>query len=186
MIITIGGNVGAGKTTLAARLSKALGYDELYIGGIMREIAAERGITIEDFYARLKQEPELERSIDERQRKLLLEKDNLVVQGRMAWFFAHGSPFRVLNVFLAVEPEIGARRTAERPENIGRDVFDLVHANGSRAKEELERYRDLYAIENFLDDKYYDFILDTTYLTEDETLQKTLAEVRRVAEIKKS
>ena len=70
MIITIGGNVGAGKTTLAARLSKALGYDELYIGGIMREIAAERGITIEDFYARLKQEPELERSIDERQRKL--------------------------------------------------------------------------------------------------------------------
>ena len=50
-IITIGGNVGAGKTTLASKLAEALGYEDLSMGGLFREIAAERGMTIEEFYA---------------------------------------------------------------------------------------------------------------------------------------
>src|SRR5579872_5714540 len=111
MIITIGGNLGAGKTTLATRLAKMLGYQELYIGGIMREMAAEQQMTIEEFYKRLRHNPELERSVDERQAKLMHEKDNLVVQGRVAWFFAKESPFKVFNLFLGVSPEVGARRT---------------------------------------------------------------------------
>src|SRR5205823_2122958 len=150
MIITIGGNLGAGKTTLASRLAKALGYEELYMGGLMREAAAERGMTIEEFYAGLKRDPELERSIDDRQIKLMRERDNLVVQGRVSWFFAKQSSHHVFNIFLAVSPEIGAKRTAEREENVGRTLDDLRTANIARAKDELERYRLLYGIENFL------------------------------------
>ena len=42
MIITIGGKVGAGKSTLAAMLSHELNYEQLYVGGIFREMAAEK------------------------------------------------------------------------------------------------------------------------------------------------
>lgn len=174
MIVTIGGNVGAGKTTLAPRIAKALRYEELYIGGVMRQFAAERGMTIEAFYAALKDDPELEKSIDARQAKLMQERDNLVIQGRVAWFFAKQSPYRSFNIFLGVSPEVGAARTKERPENAGRDLPELAAANAIRTQNELERYRALYGIENFLDPQHYDFSLDTTNLTENDVLEKIL------------
>jgi len=182
-IVTIGGHVGAGKTTLASRLAKALGYEELYIGGIFRELAAERGMTIEEFYARLKDDPKLEQSIDERQAKLMREQDDLVVQGRVAWFFSKGSMFTVFNVFLAVSPEAGAARSLLRSENAGRSESDMRRANAERMRHEVERYRKLYDIENFLDPGHYDFVLDTSDLAEDEVLDIVIAKLKdRIAE----
>jgi CMP/dCMP kinase len=185
MIITIGGNVGAGKTTLAAALSKALDYEELYMGGLMRELAEERGMSLEEFYSKLKAEPDLERSLDERQVKMMRERDNLVVQGRVAWFFAKGSPFQVFNIFLAVDPEIGTRRSAARPENVGREFGELFSANAERTHTELQRYHDLYGIQNFLDERHYDFVFNTTGFTEDEVLDKVLAEIDQIKQMKK-
>jgi cytidylate kinase len=177
MIITISGNLGAGKTTLAARLSKELGYEELYIGGIMRELAAEQKMTIEEFYERLKHNPELERRVDERQEQLMREKDNLVIQGRIAWFFSRSSPFKIFNIFLTVKPEVGAERTSKRPENSGTNAGALLIANAKRVATEQKRYRTLYNIEDFTDPSHYNLILDTTHLTEQEVLEKVLAAV---------
>jgi len=42
--------------------------------------------------------------VDQRQATLMREKDNLIVQGRIAWYFAKSSPFKIFNVFLAVDP----------------------------------------------------------------------------------
>jgi predicted cytidylate kinase len=177
-IITIGGNVGAGKTTLGSRLTKKLGYEELYTGGIFRQIAAERGMTIEDFYGALKNDPMLEKSVDDRQTKLMREKDNLVVQGRVAWFFSKQSPFTVFNIFLGVDRMIGARRMAERNENAGRSIKELAAANALREQNELERYNILYGIKNFLDHGHYDFVLDTSRLSENEILDTILAKLK--------
>ncbi len=179
MIITIGGNLGAGKTTLAGRLSRALGYEEVYIGGIMRQMAAEQRMTMEEFYKRLRHNPELERSIDERQAHLMREKKDLIIQGRVAWFFAKNSPFTVFNIFLAVSPEVGTQRTKQRTENQGvATIAEVAQANTTRVKLEMERYQALYGIENFLDPAHYDYLLDTTELTEDEMLEKILTEIK--------
>jgi len=177
MIITLGGNLGAGKTTLATRLSKALGYEELYMGGLMREMAAEQNMTIEQFYGRLKNNPEFEKSLDERQEKMMHEKENLIAQGRVAWFFAKRSPHKVFNIFLAVSPEVGAQRTNLREKNAGKAPEEAVKTNAFRANLEVERYNMLYGIENFLDPAHYDFILDTTNLTEDQVQEKVMEKV---------
>lgn len=79
-IITFGGDLGSGKTTLAKRVAEALNYQELYVGGIFREMAAEKGMSIEEFYAQMSEEPELEKAVDVRQEKLMKERDNVVVQ----------------------------------------------------------------------------------------------------------
>ena len=172
MVITIGGNLGAGKTTLAANLSKKLGYEELYMGGLMREMAAEQQMAIEQFYLRLKENPELERSLDERQEKMMREKENLVAQGRVAWFFAKKSPYKVFNILLTVTPAVGAQRVGQRSKNeVGKNTGDIAAANAFRANLEMERYKNLYGIENFLDPAHYDFILDTTSLTEQEVFE---------------
>ncbi len=176
-VITIGGNLGAGKTTLAADLAKKLGYEELYMGKIFRDLAEERGLDIEALYDKLKNDPELEKSIDDRQAAFMREHDNTIVQGRIAWFFAKQSPYTVINLFLAVSPEIGAARSKERPEYHNKTVEEVMAANAFRAQLELERYKKLYGIENFLDPSHYDVIIDTTHLAKNEVLEKVLSHV---------
>jgi cytidylate kinase len=177
MIITIGGNLGAGKTTLAKRLAEAMHYEELYVGGIFREMAAEKNLSIEQFYAELKNDPAIEQAVDKRQATMMREKDNLVVQGRVAWYFAKSSPFEVLNIFLGVDAATGAKRSGERKENIGRTADEMVIATAEREKMERERYAALYGIENHFDPAHYDIVLDTTSLTEEQVFEKVLGAV---------
>jgi predicted cytidylate kinase len=176
-IITIGGNLGAGKTTLAEKLAPALGYEELYVGAIFREMGAERGMTIEEFYAEIKNDPALERSVDDRQKKLMQEKDNLIIQGRIAWFFARQSPFKTINILLTVDPKIGAKRTAEKKENVGKSIEEVARATAQRTENERERYRLLYGIEDYFDPAHYDIALDTSRMTINEVSKEILAKI---------
>lgn len=178
-IITIGGNLGAGKTTLAAKLAPALGYEEFYVGGIFREMAAERGMTIEEFYATIKDDPKIDRAVDERQAKLMREKDNLVVQGRVAWYFAKQSPFKTINLLLTVDPAIGAERVGERKENVGKSADEVTRVTAERTTVECERYKTLYGIEDYFDPAHYDIILDTTKLTREAVFESITEQLQK-------
>jgi len=179
VIITIGGNVGAGKTTLANNLANELHYEQLYVGNILRDMAAEKNLTIEQFYAQLKEDPAIEQAVDQRQARMMREHDNLIVQGRVAWYFAKSSPFKVLNIMLTVAPEVGAVRAGEKKENVGKNADELTIATAGREKMERERYAMLYGIENHLDPAHYDFILDTTSFTEQEVFDKVISAIRK-------
>ena len=174
MIITIRGNVGAGKTTLADKLAPALHYEQLYVGDILRKMAAEKDLSIEQFYAQLKEDPAIEQAVDKRQATMMREHDNLIVQGRVAWYFAKQSTLPVLNVLLTVAPATGAQRSAAKKENAGKTTDEMVIADAGREKMERERYAMLYGIRDHLDPTHYDFVLDTTSLTEEEVLEKVL------------
>ena len=52
-IIRVGGNLGAGKTTVCKKLAEYLGYRYFNTGGVFREMAKERGLTIEKFYSQI-------------------------------------------------------------------------------------------------------------------------------------
>lgn len=177
-IITIGGNIGTGKTTLAGRLANTLGYEYVYVAKTFRDLAKQKGLSIDDFYAEMKNNPKLERETDERQAKLMREKDNLVVQGRIAWYFAKLSPFQVFNILLVIDPMVGAERVAQRPESKGKTVREVARGNIFRETTERERYKMLYDIQNHLDPKHYDFMLDTTKLTEAEVFKKVISKIR--------
>lgn len=164
MIITIGGHLGAGKTTLAETLATTLGFQELYVGAIFRDMAAARNVSIEAFYDELKNNAELEKEVDARQTAFMQHNDNVIVQGRVAWYFAKQSPFQVCNILLTVAPEEGARRAQSRPEYVGKTVIEVMAANTFRMATELERYKKLYGIANFLDPAHYNIVIDTTNL----------------------
>ena len=177
MIITIGGNLSAGKTTLANNLEKALHYGQLYVGGIFRDMAAEKHLSIEQFYAQLKEDPALEQAVDQRQATTMRERDNLIVQGRVAWYFAKSSPFKVFNILLTVDPVVGAARAGEKKENAGKTMDEMAIATAGREKMERERYAMLYGIENHLDPAEYDFALDTTSFSEQEVFDRVMAAI---------
>ena len=175
MVITIGGNPGAGKTTLANHLAGALHYEQLYVGSIFRDMAAKKNLSIEQFYAQLHTDPAIERETDRHQTTMTHEHDNLIVQGRIAWYFAKGSPFKVLNILLIVDPATGAERLGKKEENAGKAISEVLSITADRERIERERYSSLYGIENHLDPGHYDLVIDTTQLTEKETFERTLA-----------
>lgn len=179
-VIRVTGHIGSGKSTLCKELAKALNYEYHYTGGIVRTMAAEMGLSIEDFYKWLERHPEKERSVDNRQEELMIEKDNLVVEGRMAPFL--GCAFKTVNIFLRVHKEEGAKRLQKRPENRGKTIDELMQSAGEREDAERKRYWELYGLEDHLDenDPIFDIIIDTTRKTEEEVLKYALKWIPRL------
>ncbi len=174
MIITIAGNVGAGKTALAKRLASELGYESFSMGAIFRGMAKEKGLSIEEFYKALEQDPDLERETDARQEAFMRTHDDIIVQGRISWYFAGKSPFPAFDIFLAVDPDAGAARAGTRHENAGKTIQELRAANMERERSEKERYRMLYGIADAASREHYDLVLDTSALTEEEVFNSVI------------
>ncbi len=175
-IIRVGGHLGAGKTTLCKKLAEHLGYQYSYTGGIFREMAKERGLTIEEFYSQLVADPALEKSVDDRQIALMMSKDNLVMEGRITAFLP--CAFRPVNLFIKVDEQTGALRQMNRPENHSRTISEMIALSRKRVREEQERYRNLYQIPNHLDEKCYHLVVDSTHLSPENLLWEVVCQVK--------
>lgn len=57
MIITVSGNAASGKTTLARNLAKRLKFKHVSAGGIMREMASEKGQNLIEFSKHAEKKP---------------------------------------------------------------------------------------------------------------------------------
>jgi len=178
-IIRVSGHLGAGKTTVCKKLSEALGYKNHYTGDIFRQLAEEKGLSIEVFYKQMVNSPELEKEIDNRQEKLMLAEDNLVVQGRIAPFLSWNHSYKKINLFFGVSDEEGARRQLKRKENEGKKLEEMLKLSQERTSEERKRYRILYPhIVDYLDKGAFDIVIDTTFLNEDEVFIETLNKIK--------
>lgn len=173
MVIRVSGYPGSGKTTLCKQLADALGYEYHYAGGIFRQMAAEKGMSIEEFYIALSADPATENEVDKRQEALMASKDGLIMEGRVAPFLA--CPFPTKNILLTVSIEEGARRNLGRPENEGRSLDDMKDQTAKRLAAEETHYRALRGIESHLDPKHFDIVVDTTDITPDEVFSAVRA-----------
>ena len=84
MIITVGGSIASGKTTLAEQLSKKLGFKYISAGEIMRKMASERGMTLLEFSKLAESNYDIDRNIDAQQKKYAT--GNCIVDGRLSAF----------------------------------------------------------------------------------------------------
>ena len=105
-IVTVAGSPGAGKSSTAKAVAAALGFRHFSSGDLFRQLAAERGESIEA----MNLSAEVQRDIDLDVDKLLQEKyraeDRLVIDSRMAWKWMPHS----LKVFLVLDPDTAAER----------------------------------------------------------------------------
>jgi cytidylate kinase len=177
-VIRMSGHPGAGKTVLATRLARELGYTYFYVGGLFRELAKERGIAIEDFYRDLANDPTLERSIDAQAERLMQQNDRLIVEGRVAPF--QKSSFKTINVFLKISPEEGARRQSLRAENAGKTIPEIERLTKERVANERTHYKQLHGITDHFDESKFDIVLDTTKTTPEEAFQIVLDKLRKM------
>lgn len=171
MIITICGMPGSGKSTMAIKLAKKLGMKRYSAGGMQREIAKSKGITITELSKLEESDPSIDKEVDEYQRKLGKTEDNFVIDGRTGFYFIPHS----IKILLTVSPEEGARRIRKgnRPGEQAKSEKEMIKLWKERFDSDAKRYKKYYHIDVY-DEKNYDFVLDTTNLSQEEVFRKVV------------
>ncbi len=165
MIITISGQAGSGKTTIGKALAKRLGYEFYDIGTLRKQMAAERGMTIEEFNKLGETESFTDKDADNFTIQLAKTKKDFVMQGRLGYYFIPQS----LKVYLNVAPWKAAERVMKDQSNPERNskskhatLAEIQQLCIDRDSSDIIRYKKVYGIGNFADPKNYDLIIDTT------------------------
>ncbi len=154
MIITVSGPPGSGKSTLSRILSARLGMELISAGDIFRRMASERCMSLEEFGMLAKCDENIDRKLDEMQKKIAQEKDNIILEGRLSGFLVDAD----LKVGLKAPLEVRARRIAKRE---GTSVSSAMKETLERERCERERYLKYYNIDiNNL--SIYDLVIDSS------------------------
>lgn len=177
MIITLGGLPGAGKSTIKNLLAEELGLKAYSMGDMRGEMAKARGLTIDELNDIGLNDASTDSEVDAFQKTLGDTQDDFVIDGAMSWYFLPQSK----KIYLAVDPQVAAERIFnDRQNNPNRNdepeyasVEETRKTLAARAAHNDRRYQKWYKA-NYLDPKNYDLVIDTSYLTTDEVLQKIL------------
>jgi cytidylate kinase len=137
-------------------------------------------VDFDAWYAQAKGRPSIDRDADELSGKYAREQDNIIIDGRIAFHMARGSPYRLFNVFVTVSPDEGARRMLNDDREKARyGTFENArNAWLSRIRDERERYRSLYGIDHH-DLANYHHVVDSTGLTREQVVEDIIAHLPR-------
>ncbi len=161
MRITISGLPGSGTTTLARTLSHELSIPLISAGEVFRQMAAEKGMTLAEFGRYCEEDPAVDMMVDERQREIGLQSDDIIIEGRLSGWKV---PEADVRIWLKAPLEIRVRRIFERDETT--DLAQALLETKAREASEEKRYRQYYGID-ISDLSLYDLVLDSSRFTPD-------------------
>lgn len=188
MYITITGELGSGKSTVAKILSQEYGFMIYSTGTIQREIAREKGITTLELNQLMSKDINniYDKIIDEK--TIELSRNNIgkdiVFDSRMAWHFVEKS----FKVYVIVDIYVAAKRVMMADRGKEEQYVSLEEAARSlKKRKQLEdsRFSDMYSA-NTTNFANYDLVIDSTALTPNELAQfiiksaKSASDERRI------
>lgn len=153
VIIAISGLHGAGKTTAARALVRKFGLKYISAGTVFRQMAKERGMTLDEFSRHVERHPEIDRQIDRRTANAAKE-GGVLIDARLAGWMAKGADIKIL---LTAPIELRVKRIARRERRRYEDV--LAETKG-RERSEAKRFKRFYGID-VNDYSLFDLVLNT-------------------------
>jgi cytidylate kinase len=171
MLLTVSGPPGSGKSTAAAALAEAFDLEHVSGGDIFRALADERGYTPLEFNKLAEDDDQIDRDLDARLREIAIERDDLVLESRLAgWLAGEHADFKFwLDAPVAVRGE----RIAERE---GKDAEAAAEETAAREASEAKRYDAYYGID-IGDRSIYDLSMNTARWGESEMVDVLVAAV---------
>ncbi len=180
LIITISGDPGSGKSTIAKELTNKLKAKRIYVGEIRRKLAKKKGMTLEQLNQYALTHPETDIDVDNEvaaKARELAKKYPIIVEGRTQFHFIPES----FKIYIKVEPNEGAKRIwhelqskqAKLARNEG-DINSFAQLKKSikeRIENDKKRYKKYYGIDHTKKSNY-DLVLDTTNLTRKQQIDK--------------
>jgi len=153
VVVAISGLHGAGKTTAARALVRKFRLEYVSAGTVFRQMAKERGMTLEEFSRHAERYPKIDRQID-RRTAMVARGNNVLIDARLAGWMAKGANIRIL---LTVPLEVRVRRIAKRE---GRSYKEVLAETVKRERSEAKRFKRFYSID--VDDwSVFDIVLNT-------------------------
>lgn len=183
MIITLNGDEGAGKTTIAKKIAEILKFPCLNNGDFVRQLAKEKGITLTELRKLRQESPDIDYKIDEKVVQLGKTKNDFIIVGRTAFHLIPQS----IKIYLAVNEKAGAERILnELKSDHDRAVEDkkldtledIMASQRKRRTEDDEIYKKHYNI-NIRDHSNYDFVLDTSDLTIEQVYSEVMEFIKK-------
>lgn len=174
MLVTISGEPGSGKTTVAKLLATHLGLPHVYAGDFFRQEAQKRGLTLAAFNQLCEADHSIDRQLDDAMAKRARE-GNVVLEGRLAGYIARQENLDALKVWLTASEDVRAQRVAQREGDNWRDVLRVNH---ERHESDSKRYFDIYGW-NLHDTQIYDLVLATDDQTPEGMADRLVTEARR-------
>jgi predicted cytidylate kinase len=156
MTITISGNPGSGKSTVAELLEKKLGIKYVYSGMIFRELAEKYNMTLEEFGKYCEESSDIDKELDERQLEILKE-GSVILEGRLAGWLAHRNNISAFKVAIIADIDIRAKRIVNREKgNVETRKKEILE----RERSENTRYKKYYNFD-LKDKSIYDIVIDS-------------------------
>ena len=176
MKITITGGLYSGKSTVAKAISEALNYIYFSVGELQRKLAVEKGMSITE-YNKYMRENNLDLEVDNRTIDIGRKNDNFIFDARLAWYFIRDS----FKIYLKVELDVAVERAMKSERGKSEMYASKQEAKESiteRRRLEVTRFKNIYNID--IDrDSNYDLVMDTSHLTTEEVIEKTIDKIRR-------
>jgi len=176
MRVTISGDPGSGKSTIAKAVAKELNLKHYSLGDRQREMAEKLGTSILELNKMEEKDPAIDKEMDEWQINLGKNEDNFIIDSRIGFHFLPNS----LKIFLRTEPKVAAERVFykdiqnnKRTTEKEKTYDEVLKAIVDRQQSERKRFKKFYTID-MLDMKNYDFVLDASHLTIEEEIKKVV------------
>ena len=182
-IITITGDLGSGKSTVAKSLASRLGFNSYSTGKVQREIARKRNITTLQLNELSEKDPSIDEEIDSVFISLKNDNEDLVVDSRMAWFFLPSS-YKVKLVVSDTEASRRVMNDKERKSESLDNINEVLINLRKRKSSEIRRFKAIYHadLEN---NENFDLIVDTGSVSPDEIVELITAQSTKYFEKEK-
>lgn len=159
--ITIAGDLGSGKSTVANHLINNINYRLESAGLIFRRLAEQHGMTAKEFNQFIESNPKYDNMVDDTIKEMGEKETNIIFDSRLAWYFVPKS----FKIYMYVDVNTAAERIFNDKGRVSESYSDLQTAKKEiieRRQSEVLRYKTFYNV-NINNYKNYDLIIDTTH-----------------------
>ena len=171
--ITIAGDLGSGKSTVANHLINNINYRIESAGLIFRRLAEQHGMSAKEFNQFIESNPKYDNMVDDTIKEMGEKEENIIFDSRLAWHFVPKS----FKIYMYVDVDTATERIFNDKGRVSESYSDMATAKKEiieRRESEVLRYKTFYNIDinNYSN---YDFIIDTSHATKDEVNDAVLS-----------